>query len=426
MKSLSANLFCARSAAFIIAIGCTEKPTAPPTKTVEKKPAPAKPVSDLNYVMASSLKLRKSPNPNAKVIGRLRINYPLKVLAEKDGFAQVQVRNGTQGWVGKEFLDKERLSKEQALKRAKSTHGKDRLTWLQRAAALAPTDVEVLQLLKGAYVDDENLRAASIVKILISNLKRTWYPIAVSYFQPAYLDLPKDQKAKKATSSEIWLEWEQSYVPGPLGPIPKPDWETHGVKETDRFWVLPSKGPAIEAKPIKIRRVVSNSCGETYGVEIMVDLKLAEGVLPLVATVGKPPASWLKPESSETGLSIKRGIEIAEKHAKENRGSAATYQLKVAKYKTGVRAVVAYQLDDSSMPMDANVLMDKLEIDEKGKIVKVDKVRSEDLYPRMPLGYRDITGDGQLDEVSTDQCAVYIQTAEGHKLVESEFRCCGC
>lgn len=47
-------------------------------------------------------------------------------------------------------------------------------------------------------------------------------------------------------------------------------------------------------------------------------------------------------------------------------------------------------------------------------------------FPVLPLARRDIDGDGRVDVVQTDDCATYIEGADGALVASTAFRCCGC
>ena len=381
-------------------------------------PAQTKESSTRKYVLASTLKIRQAPSSTAKVLGRLRINYPVTVLGQEKEFARVRVLNGTEGWIGKDFLGPNRLDINSVLQRAASLKDpKEQLTWLQRAAAIEPKNVEVLKRLKKAYRNTKNKRAARMVQGHLNNLKIKWLPMAVS----RYFEVMRPEKEAR----EVWVEWkavmDHLLKPGILKPS---QWAELGIKPSDQFWVLMSEGVAVKAKPVAVRGKIWNSCGEIAGYEIKLDVKHRPGVHPLIAVRGKPPESWSHPPVASR-LSKQKIKTLARRYARK-RGISKKAKLSVAAHGKGGMAVLVEKVpDDNSVSGEASKVT-QVAFDARGKRINVRRWKNDSANPHLLLGYRDVTGNGELDEVSTDSCSVYVKLPNGTELVPSSSRCCGC
>lgn len=135
-------------------LGCSFLPTMSEEEE-EEAPAPvpaAAPKVDQVYVHASLLKLRNHPKPDAGSWSPLGINTRLRVVGRNGDWVRVLSADGRTGWVSAEYLGTERLTPDDVRSRIASAKDDDeRLVWWQRAAALRPSDKEVMTGLAAAY-----------------------------------------------------------------------------------------------------------------------------------------------------------------------------------------------------------------------------------------------------------------------------------
>jgi len=366
---------------------------ARPTKTV--------------FVHASSLRLRSAPSTKAATKGRLQINYGLEVLSRRGDFIKVRTANQATGWVSAAYVAARPLTAQWAHEQARAAKTpKDRLSWLQRAAALQPRDVKVLQALRDGYRAVDNQRGATSVDTLLSVLTRRWFPI------PQGLD------------PGVWVEWKTADWPGAEIRIPEQDWAKYEVSRDLDFWVLPEHGAAVQAQVVEVWPDTWNECGGLQGINLKLNAQLPPGERALVATIGEPPASWKKAITPAPRARLEASFEayIAKSLAKRGQVTRG-----LATYEGGAYGHAAVRLG----PADESELLDRyaihrVHLDAAGQIAHVSKATEEIMFLWMPVARRDITGNGQLETVYVDGCATYIQSHENTPLFSSQMRCCGC
>jgi hypothetical protein len=128
------------------------------------------------FVVGSVARLREAPRKDAKVVHQLRIGTEVEVIAAKKvgGRLYQQVRTpypGEEGWTLPSLLSKQRPTLHALLAKADAAGSPGRARkWLERATALAPGDLKVIERLlanyralgrnKGAHGVDKGLIAA--------------------------------------------------------------------------------------------------------------------------------------------------------------------------------------------------------------------------------------------------------------------------
>jgi hypothetical protein len=144
-----------------------------------KAPVPVPKVEEA-YVHASLLKLRNHPQPDAGSWSPLGINTRLRVVGREGDWVRVISADGRTGWVSAQYLGAERLTIDDVRGQiANATDDDERLVWWQRAAALAPSDKEVMTGLAGAYravgqvADAEKVEAVRDEEV---NRFDAWFP----------------------------------------------------------------------------------------------------------------------------------------------------------------------------------------------------------------------------------------------------------
>jgi hypothetical protein len=406
MARLFFLLICLGSAHFLG--GCKESGGA---DAQEKDPAPeanAK-LAQALFVQASTLKLRAEPSPGSKVKGRLAINYPLQVLEKEGDFARVKTRNNKEGWVGHAFLGKARVTKELALNKAGALSGKEKLAWLQRAAAVVPTDVEVLEQLEKSYEEVGNMRASEMVHFLVETLKARYYPI------------------RQDKEDGLWVEWSVFYPPGEVKArdVPESEWGQKGIPANLGFFVLPEKGPAVSGKVKKVRIEAINECAGDAGILLQLDAKMPKGQKALVAVHENAPKSWsesvsMKKVENARALLMKVALDVF-KGKKESE-----VDLGMTTGTDGVRArafVEAPTADDDIFVQSKGI---DLFLGKDGKVKQLGKSIIYNGFTPKPFARRDVDGDGHPDTFMADGCSESIVTDKGVNLIANAFRCCGC
>ncbi len=359
------------------------------------------------FVQASSLRLRSAPSTKATTKGRLQINYRLEVLKRRGDFIKVRTANKATGWVSADYVADRPLTVREARKQARAAKTpQDRLSWLQRAAALQPGDVKVLQALRDGYRAVTNERGAASVDTLLSVLTRRWFPIP------------------QGLGRGVWVEWKAVDWPGAEIQIPEQDWANFEVSGDLEFWVLPEYGAAVQAHVVEVWPDTWNECGGLQGINLKLNAQLPPGERALVATIGEPPASWKKAVTPAPRARLEASFEayIAKSLAKRGKVSQG-----LAIHEGGAYGHAAVRLG----PAGESELLDRYAIhrvrfDAAGQIAHLSKATEETMFLWMPLALRDITGNGQLETVYVDGCATYIQSHENTPLFSSQMRCCGC
>ena len=106
------------------------------------------PLKDYVYVTASKANLRESPNPSATVVKKIGIATQLEILRPYFPWLEVlDLQTGYSGYIHESLVSTERPTVEQALQQMQRSEPRERLQWAERAAALAPENIEVLALL---------------------------------------------------------------------------------------------------------------------------------------------------------------------------------------------------------------------------------------------------------------------------------------
>ncbi len=388
--------------ALSFAVGCPkDEPAAPKEVEYVKLAAPT---PREQFVQASTLKLRAEPRKDGLLKGRLRINYPVEMQEERNGFALVALKNGSTGWVGRAFLGPEPVTKTSALAKAKAAaSAKEKLTWLQRAAAVASSDVDTLKKLAQAYEDGGETKSANVVRRLIGHLDRRWYPV-----------VPR-------SDGEVWIEWRAFEQPTKLMEVPKSRWGDYGVTDELELWLLGSHGGAVKARVVKAEIVVRNECGGDEGLDVRLDAALADGANPLVATLGAPPKSWLEDAPAAGVADLRNELQRRAATKPRDYGPAVvrTY------VRDGVaRGAIAFVTGEGADPMTSAWTIETFVAGKSGA-ERVGESKKDTMFLDLPIGERDITGDGAVDRVTTDGCATTIHS-DGISIATSAFRCCGC
>lgn len=142
-------------------------PTPDPAPVVPPSPPTAAPDRPTAWVRASTLNVRASPDATGALVGRLPVNTRVAVFDRQGDWVRVAGPSGEQGFCLAQFLADAPLTLDAARSGAlAATTPAERLSWWQRAAALAPTDVDVLTGLEAAYREvGEPERAAWVARV---------------------------------------------------------------------------------------------------------------------------------------------------------------------------------------------------------------------------------------------------------------------
>lgn len=128
------------------------------------------------YIQGSSVNLREKPDLESKVIIRLAIGNPVEVTGKENGWCHVHdPYQGWIGWVWAEYVDTIQPTFKGVwakYKKAGKNDLKEQIKWLERANALEPTDLKILELLGQLYKrtgNQEQLEWAKKSLALIKN-----------------------------------------------------------------------------------------------------------------------------------------------------------------------------------------------------------------------------------------------------------------
>ena len=99
------------------------------------------------YIQSSVANIRTEPDSKSSIVESVLIGTSMYPLEEVDDWIKVQI-DDRNGWVFKDLLGPIKLTSDQALFRFdSSTDLLEKRKWIERAAALEPTEVEIIQLL---------------------------------------------------------------------------------------------------------------------------------------------------------------------------------------------------------------------------------------------------------------------------------------
>lgn len=395
--------------AVLACFGCTRPQSAPSS--------PAEPAVDARkptrHVIASSLKLREEPSAKARVRGRLSINTPLELVGTSGDFAEVLTRNGKRGFVAKAYLDTHPVTKAAALERAK---GDETLSWLQRAAAVAPYDAEVLRKLADAYLEAGRGKSAAMVGRILERLQTRFWAIP--------------------EGDSITVQWRIQYPEGDFRSreVPKSLWPREGLDPKTPFWVLPSHGPAVAARATRAEWSVVNECGASAGFVVTLELEsaLAKGARPFLAAVGARPEGWgdAGPPTGEPEMASKAkkaALELAKSHSDyapiEDPSFPQVSALSIGEHRYWTRVVIPTQEGPDAI-FQPYLAFDIEVADGKASFMAPPEAY-DGPYPT-PVALRDVDGDGRPDRALRDGCWARVLDERGEQIAASEYACCGC
>ncbi|MGV3620647.1 MAG: SH3 domain-containing protein [Archangium sp.] len=338
------------------------------------------------FVQASTALLRAGPMPTAKVRGRLQINTPVSVLARRDGFVEVRVRNGRVGWLDERLVAARPLTSTAAIEAARgAATPEDALTWWQRAAALDGNDVAVLQSLAEAYAKVGNQADAAAMASLAQYRSTRVFPIVWSSDNENAIEL-------------VRLSYEK---PLPNGPLPRSEWAKLGLSLDRPLWVLPSGSAAVPGTVREVRVTTWNECGDDIGFDAIIDVELPAGERAVAATFGERPEGWKRrPARAATSMSLPAEL--------------------VTKDGTRYR-FVARTDPDSERDIEHDSVVATWSEAKKTRSAKLwlpSRARS--------VTVRDVLGDAQPEFIVQTSCQTLIFSASGETLNLTQMRCCGC
>jgi hypothetical protein len=343
--------------------------------------------ADKMYVQASTLNLRASPDANGAVRASLPINTAVEVLAVQGALSRVRA-NGQEGWVTGEFLAAQPLTVEAAMAQA-AARPADKLSWLQRAAAIRP-DAAVLAALEAEYRARGDTAAADKVA-----RQRKW---------------PSRVFLVASANGELWIS---------LSPEPG-DQQGHAVSEEDfvqRFgfspraqgWVLPSHGPAVRAQLDGARVDGVGYCGNDWETVATLKVELPGSAQALAFTPdAEPPASWRK-GVAEPGVPEAKAREVAMAQLAKSPA--------VGRSETRLWPTPDGWLVSVSKFLDSKLVRTSLLVSAGGT-----REISDWTFPL--LAARDVSGDGSSELVMGDDCERWAQSLDGERLSYVSGLCC--
>lgn len=360
--------------------------------------------ADTRYVQASTLNLRAEPTPDGTVRKILDINDEVDVVSVEGTFAKVRFE-GKEGWVAVDFLAPEPLTVEAAMSGARDSEQlSERLSWLQRAAAIRPDDA-VLEELESAYRAIGDGEAADQIA-----RERKWPRtlILVAADGPPEIELSEGQSSPSD---------------GQGAPVTPADFERRfGFALNSKGWLLPDGGPAVEAQLAGARLEEISPCGSGWGTVAYVAAGLPYGRQPIAFTREKPPPSWVR-SSPASGVPET----VAQK-------AADTWQAKLTTGAETERWIVPMpdgwfvrvaRGDSPGIPEISKWQYVDLRVTAKGtEDGGIQDHASAFGGPAEPISVRDVNGDGELDLVQRTPCGREVTSLTGDDLAFTTGRCC--
>lgn len=381
--------------------------------------------ADTRFVQGSTLNLRAEPTPRGAVRAILAINEEVDLLSVEGPFARVRT-GGEEGWVAAEFLGEVPLTVDEAMRRAELAPApQERLSWIQRAAAIHPDD-RVLAALEGAYAEVGDPEAAMRVA-----RERKWPRALMLVATDGLPQIELSQKDRAASTA----------AGEPVDP--------EGFARRFRFsvnsagWVLPDRGPAVPAQLGGARLEEVSPCDTGWGTVAYVAAGIPFGREALVFTRDEPPASWRTPtptpsvprEQAEAAAAARlERLEVPRwapgEVAKEGREEAPDEtEIETATWVVPMPDGWFVRVGRGAtpgLPEIARWQFADLHVTAAG----ANELRFEDAYfsfdgePPEPLSVRDVNGDGELDVVQRYACGRTVTTLAGDDLATTASRCC--
>lgn len=389
--------------AFILA--CSGDDIAPPVlSTLSDRPVPV-----LRYVAASSLNLRAAGSAAAPRLGVLSINSPVTVMSPGSSWSEIEVANGSTGWVDTAFLSSEPLTVERARQAAAAAESAEEvLSWRQRSAALSPLDLTLLGELAEAYEATGDEAHASIIRQQLS------WPAAI---------LPVE---RIGAGGEVWLLVDTGLLEEAPFADDRPTMEKAsllGYPNEKEWWVLPDVGAAVPARLARFEQGVLNECAGDFGVWAV--LTLSEPLPPsdraLVATHGPLPASWSEPVAPPR-LSRAEAKRRLEAFAAPRSSDAITTRLAPAGDTWVGVARWAMTADGDFFTTSAGIYA---RITAEGAVRLIREEPELDSLALVPYGQRDLDDDGSPETI-WGGCEVDIFGDGGLLETATPNTCCGC
>ncbi len=360
------------------------------------------------WVIASTLRLRATPSSEGSVRGSLAINTPVQILELTESWAQVEVSNGTEGWVARDFLAPERLLLSDAIARAQAAAAPEQqLDWWQRAAAIQPSR-EALEGLAEAYAALGDRRARAVRAQLA--WPHTLFPV-------------RDRAAEGALTRRVEVEWSSGYW-RERGDVPRSRWGSYGLDPEQGWWVLPATGPAVSARVVGFRSVTGNECADDAVRVVTLELTTAlpAGQQALAAHRGEPPASWqnvVEPPALDHDEALARARTVGETKAEGRAVSRVTLA------PAGARWLGAVFWETGAFGELGNAIYDGVQLTLSPQDTEVEPL-GPGPTPHWLWAERDLTGDGKPERVIDDDCATWVYDADHTMVARTVSRCCGC
>jgi hypothetical protein len=390
------------------------------------------------YVNATKLHLRKTPSTSAASVVRLPTNAPLRVMATEGEWLRVKIGDGREGFVAAAMTSSQQLTLDAALAHAEKANAaknaKDRVMWLERAAALQSSR-EVLRELAVALRASGDTQRAALLEQRVSWPEDVMLAAARDGKRVA-IELPIDVNN---TSNEQKLDEHNGRA------ATDAELKAWGVVVGEQWWVLPARGAAVRAKVKGARLEVLNECGGTWGAVLVLELDRSpdeRGDVAIAATRrAEPPASWRAATPAVNDLAQ---AEKAVRTALRSMSGSDEAQVRLASDANGEVIARAWWVPPERNKAELEfyeqtnrVVSLKLARTKEGawRAHVVDETTGSHMNPNYPIARRDIDGDGAFDTFLTDDCSVRVVMDAGTLKyddaatvvrAQTENRCCGC
>lgn len=248
--------------------------------------APATKVDVVNerYVAASSLNLRDAPNGTA--LRSLPINTRVVVEERVKGFAKVRVADGATGWVAERYLVAAPYTIDTLLWLANlAPESEERLTYAERAMALAPEDPGLMIFLAQAQraAGEEQEAEATVAR-----LGTTWTISLAGPWEPVRRGLYRLEASLAGYD-----------ISDPKVEVPPPS-AFDEILEGLSVWVLPARGPAVRG-PVRGVELMRDKPCAFHQYVLLAELDLARNDPPVAWTLApEPPPTWSTPSVAKS------------------------------------------------------------------------------------------------------------------------------
>lgn len=153
------------------------------------------------YSQSHMLSLHSRPDLSSPVVGRLRMNMQVEVVAKRKGWTQVTTR-GISGWAPTPSFARKPLTLEKAVKQAQSASGVEKIEWLERIVALDGSK-EQWTALGNAYAEAGLAEKAKYVRDILEGNTRVYLSMCSEHRQLVFAVYDRNEGLESLKAEQL-------------------------------------------------------------------------------------------------------------------------------------------------------------------------------------------------------------------------------